>query len=1439
MDSDENPIQKAERLKDITAKYRVLKFDPECVRKKANVGTLADANFEKWYLEHPENMIDPEFIRSLRLASPKLHKLLKTIQYLDAKDEREHGHKFKHFIFSDIKSSTKLLASGLIASGFRVGVKPKIKHIKPRGWNVEKTVGDGIEILSADELAAEKALPGCIGHFDLMASGSVFSKAMTVAQKKQLFARFNARDDSTVYPRNNHGEQVRIIVMDNGFKEGVDLFDVKYVHIFEPQVTMADTKQVIGRGTRTCGQKGLTFDPERGWPLHVYVYDLDLGASKSGFLEADSAFDLYLKALNIDLRLFKLHNEMEQLMMEGSVDYELNKAVHEFKGKADKEADYSWSRSASPEIPFNLQEPSAVLNEAEYIYEIANMPADTNASTLLNELFKGQYFVDGQGEYITNKYRVVLDYDIVYIQFKSVNSMETIAHVANDVGNALLLDYPGQYINIRNLNTNEEVAFNFEGSSYSTVDSYASSKKTPQYDSDGNIIHSESSSSDSAKESSDKEPSDFSDSHYEYMAATFPYTGNGYKLLNKAFGSKLSGPGDALKTDFYLVKSDGDILYLYVSSISDIAKIQTLVKKIGDALKLGPDEYGISLMDKWGEEIALEDVDAYLANQALRDYDDVEEGEDDSNANMQGKMSFQIRVTGNIDSEDALVNWLTQNTPLKMEDTKDMYIAVTSNEGNTYNVMYDFKTVYHENKMIDLVRALPEKMTKKGPYKVELINNSMEYMPKNYWGGVRGGGASAYTGGAKIKFTPTQDFVSNFFTPQNPIKGMLLNHSVGTGKTCTAIATATGSFEPQGYTILWVTRTTLKNDIWKNMFDMVCHHGLMNERNMPTAQSERMKLLSKSWSIRPISYKQFTNLVTKANSYYARLVKKNGAIDPLRKTLLVIDEAHKLFGGNDLSSIERPDTAKLHQALMSSYLISGDDSVRLLLMTATPITKDPLELVKLLNLCKMPDEQIPDSLGQFADAYLKEDGSFSEAGRRKFLDDIAGHISYLNREKDARQFSQPVLHHIKVPFNDKAMIRSFDKQLVSRTHDIETNKLKTEVATKAYEIEEHFKGFDKFMVPLGTVCDEIKHGPLKKKCVTTINKKRAELVRSVKALAKTRRGQIKDIKAQVKTLTRSKKTKLASIKAETQRNALKYKDTYGKSAYAKLASCGKVDTENVKFSQVVAAKPDVQNVDSQIMHWNTVVPADILAMAARIKAERKILTKPRLKTLRAELKERKSEHNYEKKQHLKTLKKERKVLVKGHYKTLTNLKKAAVKQAREYKKEQDKLKKLARKEGEVQEIINSEIKDLVHKYLEELPNDERIKEIKLLDDAKAEKDAEKEAKKAEKALEKEAKALEKEAKAVAMAEKKAAMALAKEAKAQAMAEKKAAMALAKEAKAQAMAEKKEEKARAMTLKKAEAAAKKANKTRKNKPEPVFGAFTKEDNAIYLNNNYGI
>ena len=89
----------------------------------------------------------------------------------------------------------------------------------------------------------------------MLCSKSVYDEPISVGTKKEILARFNERPD------NVYGDNIRIILMDGGYKEGIDLFDIKYVHIFEPTLTQADQKQVIGRGTRTCGQKGLDFHP--------------------------------------------------------------------------------------------------------------------------------------------------------------------------------------------------------------------------------------------------------------------------------------------------------------------------------------------------------------------------------------------------------------------------------------------------------------------------------------------------------------------------------------------------------------------------------------------------------------------------------------------------------------------------------------------------------------------------------------------------------------------------------------------------------------------------------------------------------------------------------------------------------------------------------------------------------------------------------------------------------------------------------------------------------------------------------------------------------------------------------------------------------------------------------------------------------------------------
>ena len=284
-----------------------------------------------------------------------------------------------------------------------------------------------------------------------------------------------------------------------------------------------------------------------------------------------------------------------------------------------------------------------------------------------------------------------------------------------------------------------------------------------------------------------------------------------------------------------------------------------------------------------------------------------------------------------------------------------------------------------------------------------------------------------FTKSVVATFTPTQDFLRHYFTPDNPYKGMLLWHSVGTGKTCSAIATATSSFEREGWTILWVTRTTLKDDIWKNMFNTVCSLSMQEKMSkgarFPTKMTDQMRYVPDNWSIRPMSYKQFTNLISANNQQYHQLVKKNGERDPLNKTLLIIDEAHKLYGGYDLLPAEKPDMRKFKAALNNSFAVSGKDSVKLLLMTATPYSQDPMELMKLVNLVKEPIEQIPTTFSEFEHVFLDEKtGKFTEVGKKAFLNNINGVVSFLDRGSDAREFAQPKIELVNVKMSLRPQI---------------------------------------------------------------------------------------------------------------------------------------------------------------------------------------------------------------------------------------------------------------------------------------------------------------------------------------------------------------------------------------------------------------------------------
>jgi hypothetical protein len=984
----------------------IVQYSPNCVRQKSNFSKSGGK-----YRFDNIRFKPSQLLRDIPTHSPKLGALLRKIHELDTQDELKHGHTFKHFIFSDLKSGAygaKLIASALIAKGMTLGYQaPRLNPDGSESSLEEESEEEDEEEKSDNESSPKRSTNraefGPIellddttllntrgNNFYLLASTSVYEKPISVRMKKAILAKFNDR------PANINGDLARIIVMDSGFKEGIDLFDIKYIHIFEPSVNAADQKQVIGRGTRTCGQKGLDFHPRYGWPLHVFVYDLAIPEEyRDAFLGTKSTFDLYMKALNVDVRLLNFGYDIERLTVFGSVDYDLNKNIHHFSIEQDEDEIREHEEGADSEV------------------------------------FGG---IKGGAKRRTKKNQEKL----------SPGSVQQIQYATQNIQFVDLRKKPKGYVRRK-------------GDIF--IYDKAQAREAP-------IAQAQAPAEAPAEESelSYREPvvnGHIEDSLPVPSAPLLPSSRNTpEKVIKKRTTRKIRKEPQPNQN----------------------SPIENILRRYP----------GIPPLPKMGKVI--------MGHDAMRAY---------------------------IDTEFRQFTW----DEVKMEN---------------------------------------------------------QCLPK---------GGSRQSGGKRpelIDYTPTQDFIRHYFTPTAPVKGMLLWHSVGTGKTCSAIAAASSSFEAQGYTILWVTRTTLKNDIWKNMFSQVCNENIRQKIKeidkaggaFPEEQDKQMRMLSHSWRIRPISYKQFSNLVSKQNDYYKRLVKENGEEDPLRKTLLIIDEAHKLYGGGDLSSIERPDMVALHNSLMRSYAISGADSVRLLLMTATPITESPIEIVQLVNLCKPLEEQMPSSFEEFSDNYLDARGEFTPPGRERYLDEIAGHISYLNREKDARQFAQPIIHRINVPIvsdTHKKTVADYDAIAMRESTVRSIAEKKEELERTSKKLEGDLKGLNssKFSNMLARCTDPEE----KKLCEKIVKRNIKDLVTKAKTYLKTIKDQVAKIRIEYKRLTTTKSDHLNRIKSRIEKNPTAF-DKYKESAYYTLRQvCSTKIRTNEDFAEHIKDDAEIARLDSEIRDY--------------------------------------------------------------------------------------------------------------------------------------------------------------------------------------------------------------------------------------------------------------
>jgi hypothetical protein len=320
---------------------------------------------------------------------------------------------------------------------------------------------------------------------------------------------------------------------------------------------------------------------------------------------------------------------------------------------------------------------------------------------------------------------------------------------------------------------------------------------------------------------------------------------------------------------------------------------------------------------------------------------------------------------------------------------------------------------------------------------------------------------------------------------------------------------------------------------------------------MPEDLTRRKKLLSKNW-IEPISYKTFSNLLTPGghNEYMDRLIQRNGTTDILKKTLIIIDEAHKLYGG-DLKAGERPDMAVMERLLQKSYDVSGKDSAKLLIMTATPFTNSPMELFQLINLCKeTPSEHIETDLRTFRRNYMNADSLLTDAGVKKLADKLCGYISYLNREQDPTQFAQPIMIEVPVIMSHigdnvlrKELFNQQDKQ-VKTLNKLEAKALTKQEETNIKELNNRLRRTQKTLKALlkerQMRCKTIKNRADKARCMQEIEEEVEAEMNDTVAIIKEELERLKRSQLENKGLKEADKERVAALKErlETLRNDL-------------------------------------------------------------------------------------------------------------------------------------------------------------------------------------------------------------------------------------------------------------------------------------------------------------
>jgi hypothetical protein len=276
---------------------------------------------------------------------------------------------------------------------------------------------------------------------------------------------------------------------------------------------------------------------------------------------------------------------------------------------------------------------------------------------------------------------------------------------------------------------------------------------------------------------------------------------------------------------------------------------------------------------------------------------------------------------------------------------------------------------------------------------------------------------------ADFELMPHQTFVKNFMSLQTPYNSLLLYHGLGTGKTCSAIGV---SEEMRGYmkqiglkkSIMIIASPNVQDNFILQLFDerklkledgiwtlnTCVGNSLLKEIN-PTdtkgTESDRENIISQVKSIIRqyyvfMGYTQFANFINESIEIKGDIdyseedrerIKRQRIKNIFNSRLVIIDEVH------NIRTTKIDGTRKPADLLME--VARNTDSMKLLLLSATPMYNTYEEIIWLTNLMNLNDKR---KAVKTSDIFSSDGKFIPGKGEELLRKKLNGYVSYVKGE---------------------------------------------------------------------------------------------------------------------------------------------------------------------------------------------------------------------------------------------------------------------------------------------------------------------------------------------------------------------------------------------------------------------------------------------------------